>query len=183
MKSLSLSVEESSSGQTLKASCLRSALQLRVEATRSFQFAVMPVFDDSATVENKNAVHPCNVSEAMRDEDDCDSRQQFGNPVEDRKLRWRVQRGSRFVKNQYAGPSQQGTSEGESLPLATGQLTGGRAQGLRQSVWERCDKRAELKKIDDYFQLPNADEWIPQSKILCQSSVEENRNGGYVADE
>jgi hypothetical protein len=121
----------------------------------------MPVFDNSAMVENKNAVHPCNVYEAMRDEDDCDSWQQFGNPTEDRKLRWRVQRGSRFVKNQDARLSQQGTSQGESLPLATGQLTGGRAQGFRQSVWERCDKRAELKKTDDFFQLQNPDAWIP----------------------
>src|SRR5208283_6141787 len=109
------------------------------------------------------------ISEAMRDEDDRDSRQKVGNPVEERKLRWRVQRGSRFVKNQYAGPSQQCTSQGESLPLATGQLTPGRAQRLTQSVWERCDKRAELKKIDHCFQLQSADEWIPQAKIFCQS--------------
>jgi len=83
------------------------------------------------------------------------------DPVEQVKRGCLTERASRFVKNQYAGPSQQGTSQGESLPLAAGQLTGGRAQGFRQSVWERCDKRAELKKIDDFFQLPNADAWIP----------------------
>src|ERR1700738_3864042 len=143
----------------------------------------MPVFDDSAMVENKNAVHPCEVSEAMRYKDDCDSRQKFRNPVQDRQLRGRVPCGSRFVQNQYAGPSQQRTSQGESLPLATGQVTGRGPEWLRQSVWERCDKRAEFKKIDDRFKLTNADESIPKSKILCQSFIEEHWNGGHVADE
>ena len=87
-------------------------MQLRIEAPRELQFVVVPVFDDSAVLENKYAIHPSDISEAMRDEDDCDSRQKLGNPVEERKLRGRIERGSRFVKNQYAGSSQQGTSQG-----------------------------------------------------------------------
>jgi len=83
VKSLYLPVEESFLGQVVKAARLRSTMQLRIEAPREFQFMVVPVFDNSAVVENKYAVHPCNISEAMRDEDDCDSRQKFGNPVEE----------------------------------------------------------------------------------------------------
>src|SRR5262249_2623739 len=128
---------------------------------------------DSASVEKDNARHSPDRREPVREKDDRPPGDPRLEPREDPPLRLAVESARRFVENEDRGIADDRSREGDSLPLAAGQVLAGFLERGVEAPGETPDEGIEAHRQDRFLDRLPRRVPRPVAQVVEQRAAEE----------